>query len=976
MALQSIGENVTVRGETFRITDVRNVSHLGSKFFGKMTFDLVKVSDGTWWGYCGKRVTVNARLSERAKPAEVVRAEKCRTLRDGIDAQTAMCARCGVNMYGNAEIIDGADGEPVAVCVSCPTGVNFRTAYPVGTEVRVTSGFAEHLTATVEAVCDAYPGGEYAYRNYRLTLPGYGSRSMAEDILTPVDGDAERYAVRRDAEAVAELTEAEAEAEPVADAQVTPDAEPEAEAEMCAEVARRLSAAYGVARTSLAARVAVAYDAVTDVVTVSGVKGDADTVSAGFGRPFRFDADYTTDDGGYRARYVPVAAVAEPVAEVAEPDADTVGREIMERALAAAVAEDWAAVAEAVAEGERRAPAYREAGESGTAYGWAEVRAGIPVAAEPVAEVAADPVPDVDAEPTPGPVADRPAVPDAIRPGVWVVTGGGYLGTVQRAGRQGRAEGWQILDGGAYSRFAEARSLRLAVIGDSVCRSPRFACFCGKVHAPAEVFRLLPALPEPEPTAEPEPEVAQLTTDGKADAFPVDAPSVADRAPTPVVAEPEPTQGQLFACADTRAAARRNFGDLGMIDGLGNIAADVLPDAVTAEPVAEPEPVAEVAEVPEVTVRAVWSADAGEVTVIRDRRAGVCGPAGTYPADSRDLAAEALTGAGYTVGAWRADGDGWVCDLAEVEAEPFTFEPEPFNAADASAEPEPEPVDPWAGLDTVDSDALAAAINHMTAIDPTDGDTLYALGDACDRAQTREAAEAADAAQADAEAAAARTPRRPSRAQTLRREYAEMVGVWFEQAETDCRGHMLTPAGEAAGIDPRSLWSGPSARVEKYASEELREWFATHGRVTAGQWREQHTETRPVPATAAEVVAGWAAADADGVPVPVSAPVSAGGAGPERVALVIVGNVARVGYAPGTAVRSTLKAVRPEVLRRTREAGFKSARCSIVPQREAREVTVTLDGADGAEAVAVWRIVAEVMAAHGFNAVADAVPVG
>ena len=43
-------------------------------------------------------------------------------------------------------------------------------------------------------------------------------------------------------------------------------------------------------------------------------------------------------------------------------------------------------------------------------------------------------------------------------------------------------------------------------------------------------------------------------------------------------------------------------------------------------------------------------------------------------------------------------------------------------------------------------------------------------------------------------------------------------------ADWECRGNLLNKAGRAAGIDPWTLWSGPGTRVERYASEELRDF--------------------------------------------------------------------------------------------------------------------------------------------------------
>ncbi len=73
--------------------------------------------------------------------------------------------------------------------------------------------------------------------------------------------------------------------------------------------------------------------------------------------------------------------------------------------------------------------------------------------------------------------------------------------------------------------------------------------------------------------------------------------------------------------------------------------------------------------------------------------------------------------------------------------------------------------------------------------------------------------------------------RRPGerRRDTVRRLYAEQVYLQWLQAEDDTRGHLLSPAGKAKGIDPVTLWSGPAARARKYASPELKEWWESHG---------------------------------------------------------------------------------------------------------------------------------------------------
>lgn len=196
MAVQQVGDWVTVRGEAHEIIRVHNDTD------GRMKFDLVKISDGTAWAYLGKRVTGNARLSE-GDPA-IARAVAHHRLRNAIDDNSARCHRCGVVMYGAAAIVDGPDGRLVAACQNtCPAGVNFHTAYPVGTEVMITDGFAMGAVARIEAVSDAYPPdgqgiAHYAGRAYVVTLPSWGRRPISEDYVKPTDERlTDEYAVVR-----------------------------------------------------------------------------------------------------------------------------------------------------------------------------------------------------------------------------------------------------------------------------------------------------------------------------------------------------------------------------------------------------------------------------------------------------------------------------------------------------------------------------------------------------------------------------------------------------------------------------------------------------------------------------------------------------------------------------------------------------------------------------------------------------------
>lgn len=61
----------------------------------------------------------------------------------------------------------------------------------------------------------------------------------------------------------------------------------------------------------------------------------------------------------------------------------------------------------------------------------------------------------------------------------------------------------------------------------------------------------------------------------------------------------------------------------------------------------------------------------------------------------------------------------------------------------------------------------------------------------------------------------------------------------FLRAHTELRGELLNTAGRSSNIDPASLFLGPWARVERYASEELQGWFAQHGRLTVEEFETQ-----------------------------------------------------------------------------------------------------------------------------------------
>lgn len=71
--------------------------------------------------------------------------------------------------------------------------------------------------------------------------------------------------------------------------------------------------------------------------------------------------------------------------------------------------------------------------------------------------------------------------------------------------------------------------------------------------------------------------------------------------------------------------------------------------------------------------------------------------------------------------------------------------------------------------------------------------------------------------------------------------YDEYVYRQYLQAEQDCRGYLLSKKAQAAGHAPVSLFSGPARIAHARASDELKEWWAEHGRLTQAEFIEQVT---------------------------------------------------------------------------------------------------------------------------------------
>jgi hypothetical protein len=71
--------------------------------------------------------------------------------------------------------------------------------------------------------------------------------------------------------------------------------------------------------------------------------------------------------------------------------------------------------------------------------------------------------------------------------------------------------------------------------------------------------------------------------------------------------------------------------------------------------------------------------------------------------------------------------------------------------------------------------------------------------------------------------------------------YDEYVYRQYLQAEDDLRGVLLNKRAEVAGRAPITLFSGPARIAHAHASDELKEWWAEHGRLTQAEFIEKAT---------------------------------------------------------------------------------------------------------------------------------------
>lgn len=72
-----------------------------------------------------------------------------------------------------------------------------------------------------------------------------------------------------------------------------------------------------------------------------------------------------------------------------------------------------------------------------------------------------------------------------------------------------------------------------------------------------------------------------------------------------------------------------------------------------------------------------------------------------------------------------------------------------------------------------------------------------------------------------------------------REAYALHLEAQYAAADNACRGVLLNKRGVALGVASESLFLGPRGRAEAYASDELRDYWHEHPRITYAQFERQ-----------------------------------------------------------------------------------------------------------------------------------------
>ncbi|MFC8733586.1 hypothetical protein ACFT5B_14250 [Luteimicrobium sp. NPDC057192] len=64
----------------------------------------------------------------------------------------------------------------------------------------------------------------------------------------------------------------------------------------------------------------------------------------------------------------------------------------------------------------------------------------------------------------------------------------------------------------------------------------------------------------------------------------------------------------------------------------------------------------------------------------------------------------------------------------------------------------------------------------------------------------------------------------------------------YERAELATRGHLLNHEARERGVSAWSLFIGPERRAHRWASDELREWWAKNGRMTFAEFERTYLQ--------------------------------------------------------------------------------------------------------------------------------------
>lgn len=73
-------------------------------------------------------------------------------------------------------------------------------------------------------------------------------------------------------------------------------------------------------------------------------------------------------------------------------------------------------------------------------------------------------------------------------------------------------------------------------------------------------------------------------------------------------------------------------------------------------------------------------------------------------------------------------------------------------------------------------------------------------------------------------------------------DYLDYVDDAYDKALEGTDGVLLNKAGRALHLDGYDLFRGPRSRAEKFASEELLEWWERVPRLSLAEYEQQWTE--------------------------------------------------------------------------------------------------------------------------------------